>query len=1086
MQFQILGPLRVTDGDEREIALGGVKPATVLAMLLLRPNELVPADRLIEDLWEGEPPPTAAKTLQVHISRLRRALGADPIATARGGYVLEVESDQVDALCFQKLVSEGTGALAEGAHSRASARLRSALGLWRGDALADFTYASFAQDSIARLDGLRIVALESAVEAELALGRHAELIPELKFLVKRHPVSEHLRAQLMLALYRSGRQAEALGIYRAGRRVLVDQLGIEPGEELRELERAILAQDPSLAPPAAPEQPRNERRDKSSRGALVGYEGELGALEDALEDALAGRGSLALVAGEPGVGKSRLADELGTVAQARGAKVLWGRCRSGGGAPAYWPWIQVLRALVADRDPLSVRAELGSAAADLIQLLPELRDLLPDLDAAPSPDAEDARFRLFDAAATFLRRSASKGPLVIVLDDLHAADRSTLALLEFAAPALLGSSVLLVGTYRDTDADLDRPLRDTLTELARTTDCLQLVLTGLSAEDTAHFVEVSAGVAPMPRLAAAVHQTSGGNPLFVSELVRLLRAENRLRELEDLDALVLPRGVEQVIARRLEHLSESCRQSLSLAAVVGREFDVTLLERAGGAAGSELLAQLDDAIAARVVELASGGAFRFSHDLVRQTLYSALGPAEQRRMHGAVGRALEQLHGTRPGPVVSALAHHFAAALPGGDPAAAVRYLRLAGEAAGELAAWHEAAGYYERAAELAREHGFDAGETCDLYVSLAEQLVAIPDLQRAEGAIETADALLAAAPDRAREGRLTIARAHMRMGDALAFDDETIFDAIELFQELGDPAGEARGWGALVILNCGRSDRLKGGEAAERMLECASRAGSRALMSQAMRSMGSNFALGAASVHVAIPRIRALIADAPDAMTKARLINNIARLETIRGRFDEGRALLAEARDVCPPGEWANLEDYLLTNGAQLELAAGNPRRAEELSRASCALLEAHGMVRYLSSEICILVDALIGIGRFEEAEAILERAKPWAALDDVDALMRQARSAARLAFARGDAEEAERLAREALAHIEAADSVDEYAETLLLLAEIRLAAGDHDEATAASAKAVAVAEARGNVVVMQQARELLEAPAALAPAGR
>jgi tetratricopeptide (TPR) repeat protein len=931
-----------------------------------------------------------------------------------------------------------------------------------------------------------MVALESAVEAELALGRHAELIPELKFLVKRHPVSEHLRAQLMLALYRSGRQAEALGIYRAGRRVLVDQLGIEPGEELRELERAILAQDPSLVPPAPQDKPRSDRREKSSRGALVGYERELSALEDVLEEALAGRGALALVAGEPGVGKSRLADELGTVAQARGAQVVWGRCRSGGGAPAYWPWIQVLRTLVADRDPLTVRTELGSAAADLVQLLPELRDLFPDLDAAPSPDAEDARFRLFDAAAIFLARAASKRPLVVVLDDLHSADRSTLALLEFAAPALLGSPLLVVGTYRDTDADLDRPLRDSLSELTRTTDCLQLVLTGLSAEDTAHFVEVSAGVAPMPRLAAALHETSAGNPLFVSELVRLLRAEDRLRELEDADGLVLPRGVEQVIARRLEHLSESCRQTLSLAAVVGREFDLTLLERAGAPPGRELLAQLDDAIAARVVELAAGGAFRFSHDLVRQTLYSSLGAAEQRRMHSAVGSAVEQLHGARPGPVVSALAHHFTAALPGGDPAKAVRYLTLAGEAAAELAAWHEAAAHYEQAAQLAREHGFGAGEIGDLYVCLAEQLVVIPDLQRAQEAIETADALLAAAPDRAREGRLTIARAHMRIGDALAFDDETIFNAIELFQELGDPAGEARGWGALVILNCGRSDRLKGGEAAERMLECAARAGSRALMSQAMRSMGSNFALGSAPLHVAIPRMRALIADAPDAMTKARLINNLARLETIRGRFDEGRALLAEARDVCPAGEWANLEDYLLTNGAQLELAAGNPRRAEELARASCALLEAHGMVRYLSSEICILIDALIGIGRLEDAEATLERAKPWAALDDVDALMRQARSAARLAFARGAVAEAERFAREALEHIEVADAVDEHAETLLLLAEIRLAARDNDEAAAASAKALAIAEARGNVVFMQRARELLEAPVALAQAGR
>src|SRR3954471_23735644 len=284
MQFQILGPLRVTNGDEREIALGGAKPAAVLAMLLLRPNEVVSADRLIEDLWEGDPPPTAPKTLQVHISRLRRAFGEDgPIATARGGYMLEAELDQIDARRFESLVAEGTASAAEGAPGRASSRLRSALALWHGDPLADFAYASFAQDEIARLDGLRTVALEQAVEAELALGRHVELIPELKGLVKSHPLSEHLQAQLMLALYRSGRQAEALGVYRAARRVLVDQLGLEPSEELRELERQILEQDDALAAPTAQARPQREQVEKSQRGALVGYENELGALEDVLE-----------------------------------------------------------------------------------------------------------------------------------------------------------------------------------------------------------------------------------------------------------------------------------------------------------------------------------------------------------------------------------------------------------------------------------------------------------------------------------------------------------------------------------------------------------------------------------------------------------------------------------------------------------------------------------------------------------------------------------------------------------------------------------------------------------------------------------
>src|SRR3954451_21191581 len=273
--FHILGPFRVTADDGGEIPLGGEKPAALLAMLVLRANELIASDRLIEDLWDGQPPATAAKTLQVHISRLRRTLPADTIATTRGGYVLNAGPEQIDAERFEALVSDGTAALAEGAHARASARLRSALALWRGTALADFTYASFAQDTIARLDGLRTVALESAVEAELALGRHAELVPEIKSLLKRHPLSEHLHAQLMLALYRSGRQAEALGVYRAARRVLVDSLGIEPSEELRELERRILEQDKELTAPVARPRPQREGSEKPTRGAFVGYDREL-------------------------------------------------------------------------------------------------------------------------------------------------------------------------------------------------------------------------------------------------------------------------------------------------------------------------------------------------------------------------------------------------------------------------------------------------------------------------------------------------------------------------------------------------------------------------------------------------------------------------------------------------------------------------------------------------------------------------------------------------------------------------------------------------------------------------------------------
>jgi DNA-binding SARP family transcriptional activator len=1084
MQFQILGPLRVTDGGEHEVALGGAKPSALLAMLLLRPNEVVSPDRLIEDLWDGQPPATAAKTLQVHISRLRRALGDDgPIVTSRSGYRLEIEPDQVDALRFEALVTEGTAALAEGAHSRASARLRSALALWRGDALADFAYASFAQDAIARLDGLRTVALESAVEAELALGRHAELIPELKSLVKRHPLSEHLRGQLMLALYRAGRQAEALGVYRAGRRVLVDQLGIEPSAELRDLERAILAHDEELAAPSPQAWPRRERADKSPRGTLVGYEHELGALEDVLEQALARQGRLALIAGEPGVGKTRLADELSSVAHARGAQVVWGRCSSDGGAPAYWPWIQLLRALIADRAPVTVRAELGAGAPELTQLLPELRDLLPGIEMPDHGDAEEARFRLFDAAAGFLVRAAAARPIVIVLDDLHIADRSSLSLLQFMAAAALDGAVLIVGTYRDTQAALERPLSDTLNELARTTDCLQLVLTGLSSDDTAHFVEVSAGVSPLPALSSAIHEVTSGNPLFVSELVRLLAAEDRLNELQDGDALALPRGVDQVIARRLERLSEPCRATLALAAVIGRDFDVDLLTRAGDAPATEVLAHIDDAIAVRVVDEAAG-TFRFSHDLVRHTLYAALGPVERRRMHESVATALELLHARRPEPVVADLAHHFSQALPAGDPAKAIRYLTLAGDAAAQLSASEEAADLYSRAAEVETANGGDPALLGELYVKLAEQLVEIPDLQRAKEAVDEADVLVRAAPDRSREARVAVVRAHLHLLDDSSLDEEQIFDALALFDDIGDPLGAARAWWALVVINCGRSDRLRGNEAAERMLDCAKRGGSRALTGRALGSIASSMSLGAAPASEAIVRTRALLDEAPDTLTRAKLLTSLAKIEAKRARFDEARSLLAEVWAMITPRESTALAGYIYSAGAQVETYARNWLRAEELARADVADLESHGLARYLSSELMFLVDALIAQGRLEEAAVHLERAAPLAADDDADALFRQARSRARLELARGDIRAADTAIRIAVGHVEQAEAPDEHAETLLVLADVLRAAGRDLDASDAAERALQISIARENVPLAHWCREFLGATEAVAPA--
>ena len=249
MEFRILGPLEVSDGGG-QVSLGGGKPRALLAVLLLHPNEVVSADRLIDELWGEDSPERAAAALRVNVSRLRKALSQDVLATKSPGYVIRVEPEELDLHRFERLVDEGRSLLARGLPADASERLREALSLWRGPALADFAYESFAQTAIARLEEIRLAAVELRIDADLALGRHDELVGELEALVAEHPLRERLRRYLMTALYRSGRQAEALDAYRDARRALVDELGIEPSAALQELERAILRQEPALNLPA--------------------------------------------------------------------------------------------------------------------------------------------------------------------------------------------------------------------------------------------------------------------------------------------------------------------------------------------------------------------------------------------------------------------------------------------------------------------------------------------------------------------------------------------------------------------------------------------------------------------------------------------------------------------------------------------------------------------------------------------------------------------------------------------------------------------------------------------------------------------
>ncbi|HEX8066026.1 MAG TPA: protein kinase [Thermoleophilaceae bacterium] len=460
-----------------------------------------------------------------------------------------------------------------------------------------------------------------------------------------------------------------------------------------------------------------------AEGVFVGREAEVERLRASLEDALAGRGRLVMLVGEPGIGKTRTALELVTYSRLRGARVLIGRAHEAEGAPAYWPWVQVARAYIAERGAGELAADMGPGAADIAQVVPELHQVIPDLAEPPTSDPEQARFRLFDSITTFLRNASRREPLVIVLDDLHWADAPSLLLLEFLARELSGSRLLVIGTYRDVELSRRHPLSHVLAELARESLVERVPLRGLTRADVARFIEVTASIRPPDRLVRAVHDETEGNPFFVSEIVSLLASEDRLGPDTDLsDVLVtIPQGVREVVGRRLDRLSQDCNWVLSAASVVGRQLPVDVLapvvcdevqsevpHRAGEVSRERLLEVLDEAVAARLVHPDGPGRYSFSHALVREALYEELGVTRRVRLHRRVGETLERLYGEDPDEHLDELAHHF---LEAQDLDRAVDYSIRAADRAMSLLAYEEAADLFGRALQAFELRGAASGE---------------------------------------------------------------------------------------------------------------------------------------------------------------------------------------------------------------------------------------------------------------------------------------------------------------------------------------------------------------------------------------
>jgi DNA-binding SARP family transcriptional activator len=693
MDFQLLGPVQARAAG-LPLGVGGPRQRAVLALLLLHANRVVSSDRLIDDVWGERPPLTAASTLASYVSRLRRVLGAEVLVSASAGYELRVPPERIDVLRFRALAEDGRAHLARGEPHEAVAALGEALSLWRGEPFGDLAYAEWASREAGALRELRTGAIEDRLDAELALGRHAEAIGELELLVLRHPLRERLRGQLMLALYRSGRQAEALETYRQGRRALVDELGLNPGRALQELEQAILSQDSALdlAPAAATER----------ASTLVGRDRELARLEEALDSALAGRGSLVVLTGDPGIGKTRLAEELASLARRSGALVVWGRCWEAGGAPPYWPWTQVLRTYLTGVDHDALRRRLGPRLPTLTSALPALRRLYPEL-ASNGGDVPDDRFVVFSAAAEFFQREAHERPLVIVLDDLHAADDPSLLLLRFISGEVSSWPMLIAALARDDD-----PGSETQALLADLAGRAQVAigLRGLGQEAVSVMIAREIGRKPSEGLIRTIHSDTGGNPLFVAEVARVIPDEDSPNA-ADREPTQFPTGLRDALRRRLGGLSEDCRGVLVHASVIGHEFDIPMLARVVRRAPAELLDPLDEAVRAGAISDVPDalGRFRFAHALMRESLYRDLTAAQRIRLHQHVGEVLEELYAGTGDTHLGELAHHFFQAAPAGQAVRAATYAERAAERALEGLAFEEAARLYRlalRALDLA------------------------------------------------------------------------------------------------------------------------------------------------------------------------------------------------------------------------------------------------------------------------------------------------------------------------------------------------------------------------------------------------
>ena len=534
-------------------------------------------------------------------------------------------------------------------------------------------------------------------------------------------------------------------------------------------------------------------------GVFIGREQETKELRIALNETLSGHGHLFMLVGEPGSGKTRMTEQLATYARLCNAQVLTGSCYEGEGAPAFWPWLQIVRSYAQEREPATLLSIMGPGAADIAQVVSEIKEQLPDLPPPPTLEPEQARFRLFDSVTTFLKNASKLQPLVVILDDLHWADKPSLLLLQFLARELKDACILVIGTYRDMELGRQHPLSQTLGELSRQGLSARIVLRGLTEQDVARFIEMTTGIKPPEKLVSTVYQQTEGNPFFLSEIVRLLVVEGQLEHPQSRtsSSTRIPEGVREVIGRRLDQLSDECNRILTIASVIGREFSLDALEPLSDISGDRLLELLDEAMAARVInELPQVvGQYSFVHALIRETLYDEISIARRVRLHRRIGEVLEKLYSNSPGSHLTELAYHFFQASPAGNSDKAIDYAIRAAKRAISLLAYEEAAGHYERARTVIDlQEEVDQERYCEMSLALGEAQTKAGNIAKArEAFLQAADlARKRGAPEQLARAALGIGGGATAIGKEDELEVSLLKEALGALGE-GDSALRAR-----------------------------------------------------------------------------------------------------------------------------------------------------------------------------------------------------------------------------------------------------------------------------------------------------